>query len=473
MTKTRFAPSPTGNLHIGSARTAIVSWLISKKLDGKFLLRIEDTDLERSKPEYTQNMLDSLKWLNLEYDEGPYYQTQRFDRYKEAALDLVKKGKAYYCYSTPEELAKEREDYKTIHGHDGWKYNGKWKDFKGTPPKGVKPVIRLSVPFDGMTQWNDLVKGGISIPNKQMDDFIIMRSDGSPTYNFCVVVDDSDMNVSHVIRGEDHVSNTPKQIQIYKALDKDVPVFGHVPLILNLDGSKQSKRENANEVKDDDGQLLPMTNLTYYKNKGILPEAMINYLLLITCNDLPKEVFTKEEFVELFKLDKLGNTPIKFDLNKLVWLNQQHMKLMTTYDFMEKLSPQLIDWAENKQHDVKNLLDIDFPILQDAIIERSKTTNDFIKLVEPILNINFNGIKENVLIKEAFERVVQLEDFNATTIYESFKELVTEKGLKVGDLMKPLRLEVFNNLTLPIADAIQAVGKEKFERVLQSKKMKP
>ena len=325
----------------------------------------------------------------------------------------------------------------------------------------MKPVIRLSVPFDGMTQWNDLVKGGISIPNKQMDDFIIMRSDGSPTYNFCVVVDDSDMNVSHVIRGEDHVSNTPKQIQIYKALDKDVPVFGHVPLILNLDGSKQSKRENANEVKNDDGQLLPMTNLTYYKNKGILPEAMINYLLLITCNDLPKEVFTKEEFVELFKLDKLGNTPIKFDLNKLVWLNQQHMKLMTTYDFMEKLSPQLIDWAESNQHDVKNLLDIDFPILQGAIIERSKTTNDFIKLVEPILNINFNGIKENVLIKEAFERVVQLEDFNATTIYESFKELVTEKGLKVGDLMKPLRLEVFNNLTLPIADAIQAIGKEK------------
>lgn len=473
MTKTRFAPSPTGNLHIGSARTAIVSWLISKKLDGTFLLRIEDTDQERSKPEYTKNMLDSLEWLGLGYDEGPYYQTQRFERYQQAALDLVKQGKAYYCYSTPEELNKEREEYKAKHGHDGWKYTGKWRDFKGTPPAGVKPVIRLSVNIDGATQWNDLVKGGISFPNTQLDDFIIMRSDGSPTYNFCVVVDDSDMNVSHVIRGEDHVSNTPKQIHIYKALGKDIPVFGHVPLILNLDGSKQSKRENANEVKDDDGQLMPMTNLTYYKNKGILPEAMINYLLLITCNDLPKEVFTKEEFVDLFKLDKLGNTPIKFDLNKLVWLNQQHMKLMTTYSFMEKLSEQLVDWAGKNNTDVADSLEIDFPVLQNAIVERSKTTNDFIKLVEPVLNVDFNAIKNNALIKEAFENVVKLEDFNATSIYESFKSFVTEKGLKVGDLMKPLRVEVFNNLTLPIAEAMQAIGKEKFEKALQQKKLKP
>lgn len=473
MTKTRFAPSPTGNLHIGSARTAIVSWLISQKLGGTFLLRIEDTDLERSKPEYTKNMLDSLSWLDLNYDEGPYYQTQRFDRYKEVALELVKQGKAYYCYSTPEELAKEREDYKLAHGHDGWKYNGKWRDSKKTPPKDVKPVIRLALPLDGNTQWNDLVKGGIAFPNTQMDDFIIMRSDGSPTYNFCVVVDDSDMNVSHVIRGEDHVSNTPKQIQIYKSLGKELPVFGHVPLILNLDGSKQSKRENANEVQSDDGQLQPMTNLTYYKNQGILPQAMINYLLLITCNDLPKEVFTKEEFVDFFKMDKLGNTPIKFDLSKLIWLNQQHMKLMTDYAFMDKLSDQLVDWAEKNEKDISIIHEVDWTILKSGIIERSKTTNDFIKLVEPLLNLNYDGIKANPLIKEAFEKVVQLEDFNATTIYESFKGFVTEKGLKVGDLMKPLRVEVFNNLTLPIAEAMQAIGKDKFLKAIQQKKLKP
>lgn len=473
MTKTRFAPSPTGNLHIGSARTAIVSWLISKKLDGTFLLRVEDTDVERSKPEYTQNMLDSLKWLDLHYDEGPYYQTERFERYKEAALDLIKQGSAYYCYSTPEELTKEREEYKEKNGHDGWKYSGKWKDSKATPPPGVKPVIRLSVPLDGITQWNDLVKGGIAFPNTQLDDFIIMRSDGSPTYNFCVVVDDADMNVSHVIRGEDHISNTPKQIQIYQALGKDIPVFGHVPLILNLDGSKQSKRENANEVKSDDGQLMPMTNLTYYKNKGILPEAMTNYLLLITCNDLPKEVFTKEEFVDFFKMDKLGNTPIKFDLSKLVWLNQQHMKLMTNDSFMEKLNPQLMDYAEKNGLNINTLLEIDFSVLQTGIVERSKTTSDFIKLLDPILSINYDGIKNNALIKEAFEQVVKLEEFNATTIYESFKSFVTEKGLKVGDLMKPLRVEVFNNLNLPIADVMQAIGKEKFEKALHQKKLKP
>lgn len=473
MVKTRFAPSPTGNLHIGSARTAIVSWLISKKLDGKFLLRIEDTDIERSKPEYTQNMIDSLEWLGLEYNEGPYYQTQRFERYKEVALELVKQGKAYYCYSTPEELSKEREEYKIKHGHDGWKYNGKWRNGKEDIPKGVKPVIRLALSVDGNTQWNDLVKGGISFPNNQLDDFIIMRSDGTPTYNFCVVVDDADMNVSHVIRGEDHISNTPKQIQIYKALGKEIPVFGHIPLILNLDGSKQSKRENANEVKEDNGELVPMTNLTYYKNKGILPEAMINYLLLITCNDLPKEVFTKEEFVDLFKLEKLGNTPIKFDLNKLVWLNQQHMKLMTTYDFMVKLNFQLMKWANENEKDFNYILEFDFTVLQGAIIERSKTTNDFIKLVEPVLNVNLNAIKENKLIQEAIENIVKLEKFDATTIYQSFKEFVAEKGLKVGDLMKPMRLEVFNNITLPIAEAIQAIGKEKFENIVQSKKMKP
>jgi glutamyl-tRNA synthetase len=472
MTKTRFAPSPTGNLHIGSARTAIVSWLIAQKLEGKFLLRIEDTDLERSKPEYTKNMLDSLTWLNLAYDEGPYYQTQRFDRYKEVALELVKSGKAYYCYATAEELAKEREDYKQKFGHDGWKYQGKWRDFNGFPPEGVKPVIRLKVPLDGDTQWNDLVKGGISIPNKQMDDLIILRSDGTPTYNFCVVVDDSDMNVSHVIRGEDHVNNTPKQIQIYKSLEKEIPVFGHVPLILNLDGSKQSKRENANEVKSDDGEIKPMTNLTYYKNKGFLPEAMINYLLLITCNDLPKEIFTKEEFVDFFKIDKLGNTPIKFDLNKLIWINQQHMKLINNDVFINKLMPQLSIWSSENSKDFNEIKDINFNVLQKSIIERSKTTNDFIKLLEPVLKTDISNIKNNSVLKESFERLIQLDDFNSTSIYNCLKSYCEEKGIKIKDLMQPLRVDVFNNLTLPIAEAIEAIGKDKFEKLLISKKLK-
>ena len=473
MIKTRFAPSPTGNLHIGSARTAIVSWLVSKKLDGTFLLRVEDTDLERSKPEYTKNMLDSLKWLGLNYDEGPYYQTQRFDRYKEAALDLVKSGKAYYCYATPKELQKERDDFKLKHGHDGWRYTGKWRDFKGVPPKDIKPVIRLKVSIDGSTQWKDLVKGGIAIPNKQLDDFIIMRSDGSPTYNFCVVVDDSDMKVSHVIRGEDHISNTPKQISIYNALEKNIPIFGHVPLILNLDGSKQSKRENANEAKDDNDQLQPMTNLTYYKNKGILPEAMINYLLLITCNDLPKEVFTKEEFVDFFDLNKLGNTPIKFDLNKLVWLNQQHMKMLNSNSFMEMLTSQLMKWSDDNNKNYEDLLNIDFVSLQSGIVERSKTTYDFIKFVEPLLNINYENIKNNDNVKEVFDKILNLNNFTSENIYQCFKDLSTEKGLKVGDIMKPLRLEVFNNINLPIADAIKAIGKENIKENLSRRKMKP
>lgn len=470
--KTRFAPSPTGNLHIGSARTAIVAWLIAKKSEGGFVLRIEDTDTERSKPEYTKNMLDSLEWLDIKYDEGPYFQSQRMEKYKTAALDLVKYGKAYYCYSTQEELNKEREEYKLKNGHDGWKYNGKWRNPKIDPPKDVKPVIRLNVPLDGSTQWNDLVKGGISFPNNQLDDFIIMRSDGTPTYNFCVVVDDSDMQISEVIRGEDHISNTPKQIQIYKALGKSVPRFSHLPLILNLDGSKQSKRENTNETQEEQENLLPMTSLTYYKNQGILPEAMINYLLLITSNNLGKEVFTKEEFVEMFDISKLGDTPIKFDLNKLVWLNQQHMKLMTDEVFLEKLNPQLISWADKNQLNINNLLEIDFLVLKNSILERAKTTNDFISIIEPMLNINFESIKNNELLKEAIEGVVKENDFVADSIYLFFKDFAKNKEIKVGQLLNPLRVEVFNGLTIPIAQAMQAIGKNKFSYAIQYKKIK-
>lgn len=466
MIKTRFAPSPTGNLHIGSARTAIVSWLISQKLYGSMLLRIEDTDTERSKPEYTQNMLDCLKWLNIDFSEGPIYQSQRLDRYKQVALDLVKQGKAYYCYSQPEELQKEREAFNDKFHHDGWKYTGKWRNSKETPPKGVAPVIRLKVPLDGSTQWKDLIKGGISISNDQFDDFIILRSDGSPTYNFCVVVDDSDMNISHVIRGEDHVSNTPKQIIIYNALNKKIPTFGHIPLIFNEDGTKQSKRDNRNETIGDDGILLPKTNLSYYMNKGILSNAMVNYLLYITCNDLPKEVFTKDEFVDMFDLTKLGNTPIQFDLNKLVWFNQQHIKLLDFNQFNDILKSQLSI--------LPSYINMDFSILKKSICERSKLTSDFIALLTPALNAKLDIINQNPLLKEVFSNLISLDNFNSENIYLSMKDFSISKGLKVGDIMKPLREDIFNNLTLPIAEVIEAIGKEQLKFYLNdsSKKLK-
>lgn len=245
MIKTRFAPSPTGHLHIGGARTAIISWLISEKLNGQFNLRIEDTDTLRSKEEYTNSIINSLNWLDIKAVNEPIYQSKRYKLYQEIAYKLVQDGLAYYCYSTSEELDNQRQQYKTLNGHDGWKYDRKWRDKKATDDikYRVKPSIRLKLPLDGSVAWNDLTRGGIEIPNTQLDDFIILRSDGSPTYNFCVVVDDSDMGITHVIRGDDHINNTPKQIHIYNALNKNIPIFGHIPLILNIDGSESHRHK--------------------------------------------------------------------------------------------------------------------------------------------------------------------------------------------------------------------------------------
>lgn len=445
--KTRFAPSPTGHLHIGGARTAIISWLIAEKFNGQFVLRIEDTDAARSKPEYTNSIMKSLDWLSIKHSGEPVYQSQRYDRYKAAAEDLVKQGLAYYCYSTPEDLAAERQAYKDRTGHDGWKYDRKWRDSSETPPAGVTPVIRLKVPLDGTVTWNDLTKGGISIPNSQLDDFIILRSNGSPTYNFCVVVDDSDMGMSHVIRGDDHINNTPKQIHIYHALGKNVPVFGHIPLILNIDGSKQSKSSGS-------------TSVNYYKDMGILPEAITNYLLLISCNDIGKEIFTKEEFVQLFDLNKLGATPIKFDLDKLLWINQQYLKNLNKDDFLVALLPQINSNEDmGSLHYINTLAQKPWEYIMPGILERSKTLNDFKDLVMPVLEWNKSGINEPI-VKEAMTYMLSKEDFTPVSIHDDLKEWTEQQGIKFGELMKPLRTHMFPDMKLPIAEVLSFIGKE-------------
>ena len=445
--KTRFAPSPTGHLHIGGARTAIISWLIAEKFNGEFVLRIEDTDAVRSKPEYTTSIMKSLEWLSIEHSGNPVYQSQRYDRYKAAAEDLVKQGLAYYCYSTPEDLAEQRQAYKDRTGHDGWKYDRKWRDSVETPPAGVTPVIRLKVPVDGSIVWNDLTKGGISIPNSQLDDFIILRSDGSPTYNFCVVVDDSDMGMSHVIRGDDHINNTPKQIHIYNALGKKVPVFGHIPLILNIDGSKQSKSSGS-------------TSVNYYKDMGILPEAITNYLLLISCNDIGKEIFTKEEFVQLFDLNKLGATPIKFDLDKLLWINQQYLKNLNKDDFLLALLPQINSSEDmGSLHYINTLAQKPWEYIMPGILERSKTLNDFKDLVMPVLEWNKAGINQPI-VKEAMEYMLSKEEFTPVSIHDDLKAWTEQQGLKFGELMKPLRSQMFPDMKLPIAEVLAFIGKE-------------
>ena len=443
---TRFAPSPTGHLHIGGARTAILSWIVAHKLSGSFLLRIEDTDSVRSTKEYADSILKSLEWLDIKYDNNPpIYQSDRYEHYKEIAHELVKSGLAYYCYSSQSELDLKRTAYEKDN-KGGWKYDGKWRDSTAVPPTGVSPAIRLKVPYIGKVSWNDFIKGKIVIDNNQLDDFIILRSDGSPTYNFCVAVDDSDMGISHVIRGEDHIGNTPKQIYIYRALGKEVPIFGHVPLILNPNGTKMSKSDQA-------------ASLDYYKDIGILPEALTNYLLLMSCNNLKSEIMTREEFVNDFELTKLGNSPVKFDMAKLEWINQQYIKKLSLDDFKKLLFSQLGLDVVNKYKDN------DWSLLQLGVSDRSKYVNDFSALVNPLLNWNQNGVTDT-LVFNVLTYLLSRDNFTPTSIHDDLIVYASDNGLKFGDLMKPLRGLLFPDMKLSIPDALCFIGKDNLSKTL-------
>ncbi len=311
MTTTRFAPSPTGFLHVGGVRTALFSWLFAKKNKGNFVLRIEDTDLERSTQEAVDAILDGMKWLNLENDGEIYYQTKRFDRYHEVIEQMIKDGQAYYCNCTKERLDELREHQQANNLKTG--YDGKCRDTGWVPAEGEKFVVRFKNPKDGVVSWDDAVKGTITIANEELDDMIIQRTDGSPTYNFCVVVDDMDMAISHVIRGDDHVNNTPKQINIYEALGAKIPVFAHVPMILGPDGAKLSKRHGA-------------VNVMQYREDGYLPQAMLNYLVRLGWSSGDKEIFSVEEMIEDFNLEHISASPSRFDFEKLGWINKHYIK---------------------------------------------------------------------------------------------------------------------------------------------------
>src|SRR5690606_35134501 len=324
MVKTRFAPSPTGYLHIGGARTALFSWAFARKQGGKFILRIEDTDLERSTQQSVQAILDGMAWLGLDYDEGPYYQMQRLSRYQEVAEQLLAQNLAYRCYASKEELDVLREQQRMA----GLKprYDGRWRDSKQTPPAGVKPVVRLKTPREGYVVFDDLVKGKITVANQELDDLVIMRSDGTPTYNFGVVLDDLDMGVTHVIRGDDHVNNTPRQINILKALGATIPQYAHVPMILGADGERLSKRHGA-------------VSVTHYRDLGYLPEALVNYLARLGWSHGDEEIFSQEQLVEWFDLATINRAPAKFNPEKLAWLNQHYLKIADDVRLVELATP--------------------------------------------------------------------------------------------------------------------------------------
>ena len=443
--RTRFAPSPTGYLHVGSLRTALYDYLLAKKFSGTFVLRIEDTDVERSTPEAVQAILDGMKWLNLDYDEGPFYQMQRFPRHKEVIAQMIAAGKAYYCYTSPADLDALREAQRAR--GEKPRYDGRWRPETGKAlpavPEGVKPVVRFKNPVGGVVEWDDLVKGHIEFQNDELDDLIIARSDGTPTYNFCVVVDDWDMGITQVIRGDDHVNNTPRQINILKALNAKVPKYAHLSMILGDDGQKLSKRHGALSVMQ-------------YDEDGYLPEAVINYLARLGWSHGDDEVFSAAQFCEWFDLDHITPSAAQFNTEKLKWLNNHYLKLTDNARLAELVRPRLIARGINVSV---------APALEAVIAlykERISTLNELADAAE-VFYIDLHPdqtILDAHLSAEALPALREFAERIANVAWETgaisalIKELIGKHGLKMPKLAMPLRVMLVGQTQAPSVDAL-------------------
>ncbi len=451
MIKTRFAPSPTGYLHIGGVRTALFSWLYARQNKGQFILRIEDTDLERSTQESVQAILDGMEWLGLDYDEGPVYQTERFDRYKAVIQDLLDRDLAYYCYASPEELDEMREQQKAR--GEKPRYDGRYRCFTGTPPEGVNPVVRFKNPTDGEVVIDDLVKGQIVVSNSELDDLIIARSDGTPTYNLTVVVDDWDMGMTHVIRGDDHVNNTPRQINLYKALGAEVPKFAHIPMVLGEDGSRLSKRHGA-------------VSVLQYKEEGFLPEALLNYLVRLGWSYKDQEIFTVPQMVELFDLESVNSSPSTFNTEKLLWINQQHIQTTDIDNLVSHLTP----FMEEKGLDVSQ-----GPALSkiaDLLRERARTLiemadgatyfyQDFTEFEAGAAKKHLRPVAEEPL-RLVQQKFAALSDWKTETIHAAIQEAASELDVGMGKVGMPLRVAITGGGQSPSIDATaELIGQEK------------
>lgn len=449
--RTRIAPSPTGMMHLGTARTAIYCWAAARHFGGKFLLRIEDTDQKRSTDEATQVILDSMKWLNLDYDEGPIYQMDRLDRYKEVVDQMLADGRAYKCYATPEELEQMREAQRAA----GLKprYDGRWRPENcadKTIPEGVTPVIRFRNPDDGDVSWNDAVYGRITISNRELDDLIIMR-DGIPTYNFAVVVDDWDMKVSHVVRGADHINNTPRQINLYNALGAEIPVFAHLPLINGPDGQKLSKRHGSVSVME-------------YENRGFLPEAVFNYLARLGWGHGNMEKFTRDELAEIFDLADCSRAAARIDFKKFEWLNAQYMKEADDNRLAELTRSRI----EKRGGVVENGPDLAgvCGLLKSRAATLEALAEAAMLFYKP-LERDADAIKASLADgnREAFEAFVaeleKIEEFTATNIYGAIKTVMEAKGIKMNPIAVPLRVIVCGTDKTPQIDrTLELFGKQ-------------
>jgi len=458
--RVRFAPSPTGHLHIGGARTALFNWLYARHNSGAFILRIEDTDRTRSTDEYIEAIMQGMQWLNLDWDEGPFRQTDRFAVYRAYVERLLQEGKAYRCYCSVEELEQRRQ--LALAQGKPQKYDGRCRDLKEAVP-GRVPVVRFRTPQQGETVVDDLIRGRVVFENSQLDDLIILRSDNSPTYNFTVVVDDVDMRITHVIRGDDHLNNTPKQIHVYTALGYEIPKFAHLPMILGADKTRLSKRHGA-------------TSVMAYEEMGYLPEALVNYLVRLGWSHGDQEVFSREELIRFFSFEHVGNAAAIFNPEKLLWLNHQYIMATAPGRLAELVLPFLA-----KQQIIAEGQALDMAWLAKAVKtlqERAKT------LVELAASLHyyiaeevafqekaqekFLNEKSLPMLKDLKEALAARADFSPAGLEEVFKGVVEKHGVKLGAVAQPMRVAMTGGTESPgIYEVLEVLGKERTLRRLE------
>ncbi len=452
--RTRFAPSPTGYLHIGSARTALYCYLFAKKNKGTFILRIEDTDLERSSQESVQAILDGMQWLNLSYDEGPFYQTKRFDRYYAVIKQLLDEGHAYRCYCSKERLEKLREEQTA--NKEKPRYDGHCREMTEILDQDF--VVRFKNPKDGVVEFDDLIRGKISVANAELDDLIIARTDGTPTYNFTVVVDDWDMKITHVIRGDDHINNTPRQINILRALGATLPLYAHMPMILGSDGKRLSKRHGA-------------VSVLQYHEDGILPEALINYLVRLGWSHGDQEIFSMDELISYFEVSDINNSPAAFNEDKLLWLNQHYIKHGNPVHVVKELAwqmqrhnidiskgPVLIDVLSAQSERAKTLKEMaerSRYFYEDVVISDEMKTH-FVDEVKPVL-------------REIATAWQHLPEFDKASIHQVLVDAAEKSGLKLGKIAQPIRVAMTGGTVSPSIDiTVALIGRERaVERLLR------
>jgi len=450
--RTRFAPSPTGFLHLGGARTALYCWAYARHHGGTFILRVEDTDVARSTPEAVQAILDAMDWLGMQPDEGPYYQMQRIERYRAVIADMLAAGTAYHCYSTPQEVDAMREAARAAGRKP--RYDGTWRPGPGKTlppiPSDRQPVVRFKNPADGATSWDDLVKGPISIANSELDDLVIARADGTPTYNFCVVVDDWDMRITHVIRGDDHVNNTPRQINILRALGASVPRYGHVPMILGPDGQKLSKRHGAISVMEYDAQ-------------GYLPDAMVNYLARLGWSHGDDEVFTRGQLVAWFDAEHLSKSAAQWDPKKLDWVNAQYLKQLDASELARRVAPRI--HARGGHPDA-----CDLTAVMALVRDRANTLEDLANQamlfcappapVTPELATQHLDEASRALLRDFAARAAVVTDWQREAIAALIKETLAARDIKMPKLGVPLRVALTGQTHTPALDAVlEILGK--------------